>query len=72
MGEGGEKTTPAKQALLFCFYGEHEVGVEGETRSRSPPPALCSPEKREHSAFVLQATVPLLNQACPCDRQCVS
>ena len=68
-----EKNNACKTgAVVLPFSGEHEAGVEGETRSRSAPPALCSPDKREYSAFVLQATIPLLNKACPCDRQCVS
>ena len=55
---------PAEQVLFFhVFSGEHEAGVERETRVRSPSrlsraprpfcACLCSPKKREKVARVL-------------------
>lgn len=44
-GRQGKNNACKTDAVVLPFSGEHEAGVEGETRSRSAPPALCSPEK---------------------------
>ena len=73
MREGRGKTTPAKHALLFRLFQASTKRAWRARHARALRRRLFARlKKREHSAFVLQATIPLLNKACPCDRQCVS